>query len=81
MTVNKKKKVYLTTSLCILTIGMLLNTFYRPYIYKYSINDFGFADTIGSLASVICFCFFVWGIRKGISNKEKNKQIVLAVIV
>lgn len=53
---------------------------YRPYIYSNDINDFGFADTIGSLIAVIGFCFFVWGFKE-YSDKEKNKHIIIATLV
>lgn len=59
---------------------MILNALYRPYIYENEINDFGLADTIGSLVSVIGFCFFIWGL-KDYSNIEKNKQIILVTII
>ena len=58
---------------------IILDPFYRPFIYNNNINDYGFADTIGSLFSVIVFCTIVWGLKE-YSNKEKNKQIVLATI-
>jgi hypothetical protein len=38
------------------------------------------ADTIGSLVSVIGLCFFIWTF-KPYSNNEKNKQIVIAVMI
>lgn len=77
---NKKQKVYLAISILTVVSAQFLNAFYRPYIYKNKIVDFGFADTIGSLASVIGFCFFVWSV-KAFSDKEKNKQILLATFV
>ncbi|MDQ2180514.1 hypothetical protein [Marinifilum sp. D714] len=77
---NKKQKIYLGVALIVLAASQLLTHFYRPYIYANKISDFGFADTIGSLVSVIGFCFFVWGF-KDYSNKEKNKHILLATII
>ncbi len=76
----KKRKIYLYSSLTIVVVGLLLSWFYRPYIYTNKINDFGFADTIGSLVSVIGFCFFFWSFRE-YSNKEKNKHIVIATLI
>lgn len=76
---NNQKKTYLIISISVLIVGQLLTQFYRPYIYRNNIFDFGFADTIGSLASVIVSCFFFWTF-KTYSNKEKNKQIIISVI-
>ena len=75
-----KRKIYLTISISVITIGIILTTFYRPFINERNINDFGFADTIGSLVSVIGFCFFIWGF-KNYSNIEKNKQILLSTLI
>lgn len=77
---NLKQKIYLASSILIVGSGQILNFFYRPYIYGNKINDFGFADTIGSLVSVIGICFFFWGI-KDFTNKDKNKHILLATFI
>lgn len=73
-------RTYFISSLVIVFSGLLLSAIYRPYIYLNNINDFGFADTIGSLIAVIAFCFFVWGF-KDYSNKVKNKQIIIANLI
>ncbi len=72
-------KTYLIVSTSVVLSGMILSWTYRPYIYANNINDFGFADTIGSLVSVIGFCCFVWAFKE-YSNKEKNIHIILATI-
>lgn len=77
---NKKQKIYLTTALVVLAAAQLLTHLYRPYIYQNKINDFGFADTIGSLVCVLAICFVFWGIKE-YSQKEKNKQIVAATVL
>lgn len=77
---QKKQKTYLTLSISIVIIALLLTYFYRPFIYNNNINDFGFADTIGSLASVLGACFFLWGV-KIYSKREMNKQILMATFV
>ena len=76
---NKKQKIYLLISVVVVISSLLLNLLYRPYIYGNNLNDFGLADTIGSLASVVAFCCFVWS-WKSYSNKEMNFQIVIATI-
>lgn len=73
-------KTYFISSIVIVFSGLLLSVIYRPYIYSNNINDFGFADAIGSLIAVIAFCFFVWGFKE-YSNKEKNKQIIIATLI
>ncbi len=77
---RKRQKIYLLISASTILTGFLLTGFYRPYIYSNQINDYGFADTIGSLASVIGFCFFVWSFTKT-GNRQKNKQIIIATII
>jgi protein-S-isoprenylcysteine O-methyltransferase Ste14 len=80
VTMNKKKNAYLTISILAVIIGLVLTFTYRPYIYSRNIYDFGIADTIGSIVSVIAFCFLFWTF-KDYSNSEKNKHILIAVIV
>ena len=77
---NKKQKFYLILAFIVLASSQLLTHFYRPYIYSNRINDYGFADTIGSLVCVLGICFVFWGV-KSYSNREKNKQIILATIL
>lgn len=76
----KNGTLYFIISVVSILTGFILTIFYRPYIYKHKINDFGLADTIGSVVSVIGFCFFIWSF-KAYSNKEKNKQIILTTII
>jgi hypothetical protein len=76
----KKQKTYLALSIFVVVTALILTFFYRPFVYTNNINDFGFADTIGNLASVPGACFFFWGIRL-YSNKEKNKHILIATLV
>ncbi|WP_439185824.1 hypothetical protein [Carboxylicivirga taeanensis] len=77
---SKQQKIYLTTSICVVLTGLMLSIFYRPYVYTNQINDFGFADTIGSLVSVIGFCFFAWSF-KNYTDAQKNKQIFIATVI
>ena len=77
---TKKNKTYLGIALGIVFMGLILSVSYRPYIYANNINDFRFADTLGSLIAVIGFCFFIWGFKE-FSNSIKNKQIILATLV
>jgi len=77
---SKNRNKYLSISVSIIISGFLLTIFYRPIINERNINDFGFADTIGSLVSVIGFCFFIWGF-KDYSNIEKNKQILIVILI
>ncbi len=79
-TESKNQEIYLKISISVITIGLILTFFYRPFIIERNINDFGLADTIGSLVSVIGFCFFIWGF-KDYSNIEKNKQILIATLI
>ncbi len=80
MNLSQLKRTYLTISGFSVLIALLLSRFYRPYVYKNQINDFGFADVIGSIFSVIAFCSLVWGI-KNYSSREKNIHIILATII
>jgi hypothetical protein len=76
----KKQKTYFTISLTLAATGILLSVFYRPYIYENQLNDFGFADTIGSLISVIAFCFLFWSFNL-YSKAQMNIHITMATIV
>jgi len=75
-----KQNLYLKIGILVPVAGLLLSAFYRPYIYSHNINDFGFADVIGSLVSVIGFCCFIWAF-KTFSNKEMNTQIIMATFI
>jgi hypothetical protein len=77
---NKKQKFYLILAFIVLASSQLLTHFYRPYIYSNQINDYGFADTIGSLVCVLGICSLFWGV-KSYSSRDKNKHIILATII
>lgn len=77
---NRMQKIYWTISISAVIIGQILTQTYRPFIYSNNIFDFGLADTIGSLVSVIGLCFFFWTF-KTYSNEEKNKHIIIAVLL
>ncbi len=77
---HKKRATYFILSLIILLSGMLLSIYYRPYAYQQGLQDFGFADMIGSLVAVPAFCFLVWGFRP-YSNREKNIQILMTTLI
>lgn len=79
ISLTKKNKVYLRIAVGIVITGLILATTYRPYIYKHNINDFRFADTIGSLIAVIGFCFALWGFKE-FPNSEMNIQIILVTL-
>ncbi len=77
---NKIQKIYLILAFIVLVSSQILTHIYRPYIYSNKINDYGFADTIGSLVCVLGICFLFWGI-KSFSNKDKNRHIIFATIL
>lgn len=77
---SKQQKVYLAISIFVALTGLILSIFYRSYVYANQINDFGFADTIGSLVSVVGFCFLAWSL-KNYTDNQKNKQIILTTII
>ena len=75
-----QQRIYLAIALFVVITGQLLTHIYRPFVYANNINDFGFADTIGSLVSVPGFCFFFWSFKK-YSDKNKNQHILIAMAV
>ncbi len=79
ISLTKKNKVYLLIAVVIIFTGLILASTYRPYIYKHNINDFKFADTIGSLIAVIGFCFALWGFKE-FPNSKMNIHIILATL-
>ena len=76
---TRQRILYLIIATTTVSAGVLLTRFYRPYAYANQINDFGFADTIGSLVAVISFCFFVWGF-KSYTDAQKNTHIIMMTI-
>lgn len=58
-------------------IGLLLAIFYRPFVYKNNINDFHFADTLGSLFCVPASVLFYYGIKR---NASFLKTFLLSVV-
>ena len=75
-----KKKLYLSISIIIGLLGIILSVYYRPIVYQNNWNDFGFADTIGSLISVMVFCFFIWGFKE-YPTQKKVWQIVIVTFI
>lgn len=80
MVKTKLQRIYFAISLIAVATGLLLSFFYRPYAYLNKLNDFGLADTIGSLVSVVGFCFLYWSL-KTVTNKVKNIHILLAIFI
>ncbi len=79
---NTTRKIYQKWGIILLITALLLSWLYRPFIYQNNINDFGFADVIGNLFSVITACFFFWGFtEKPLTNKNKNTTIILGVFI
>lgn len=76
---KSRKSIYLIISIVAIGIGVILSMTYRPFIYEKEIFDFGLADTIGSLVSVVAVCFLFWSF-KPYSNREKNKHIIYVVL-
>lgn len=74
--IKRKQITYLLISLFTLLSGVVLTRYYRPYAYRKQLVDFGFADTIGSLVSVLAFCTLVWSLR-AYSNRGKNVHILI----
>ncbi len=74
-----KKDKYLLFGIISFFIAIILSSFYRPFVYSNNINDFGFADVIGSFFSVFTFCFVIWGI-KDYTKREKNIHILLVTL-
>lgn len=76
----KHPKIYFAIFAVAVSLGLLLSFFYRPYVYSNNVNDFGLADTIGSLVSVVAFFFLFWSMKHA-SKREKNIHIIFAVII
>jgi len=79
ISLTKKNKAYLLLAGIIIFTGLILANTYRPYIYEHNINDFKFADTIGSLIAVVGFCYAVWGFKE-FPNSRMNLHIILATL-
>ncbi len=58
------RRVFIYIGILFGIIALILLLFYRPYIYQNNINDFYFADTLGSLFCVPTTVFLSYGIHK-----------------
>ncbi len=56
---NKLNRIYFFVFVISFIITEVGREFYRPYIYRNNINDFGFADTIGNTFGTIATIFFI----------------------
>jgi hypothetical protein len=77
--IYKKKTVILL--LILLIYNFAINTFYRPYIYKNNIDDYGIADVgnnITFIPGVYCFLYLVR--RKYFFSKQKDIVIHFCVL-
>ena len=61
---ENKRSRFIFLGLFIGCIGLLFALFYRPYIYENNINDFHFADTLGSLFCVPSTVFISYGLHQ-----------------
>lgn len=68
-----KRNYFLYFGLFLGFVALALALIYRPYIYRNGIDDFHFADTLGSLFCVPTTVFTFYGTRK----KEKFGKLVL----
>ena len=62
----------------IVTIGLIANYKYRPYIYSNNLYDFGIADTIGSLVCVIGASFSYLSFQT--SSKSELSSIAKIIV-
>ena len=77
---NKNQKIYACIAAALVVGGLVASNTYRPYVYQQQRNDFGLADTIGSLVSVMAFCCLMWAIKE-YSFKQKRYHILGATLL
>lgn len=56
---KEARKICLCCFIILFGVGLVLNYFYRPYIYANDINDFHFADSFTDLLAVPIATFFI----------------------
>lgn len=70
---------YFIVFVIVVSIGLIANYTYRPYVYSNNLQDYGLADTIGSLVCVIGASFS--GLSFKVSSKSELRSIKIAIIV
>jgi len=58
------RRISILVSIMLLLISIILQCFYRPYIYHNHIFDFHIADTFTSWLCVPCGTCLLWGLHK-----------------
>ena len=71
--------VYFLTFALFFILTELGREIYRPYIYRNSINDLGFADVIGNLLGTIVIIFFQLGIYH--ANQKQGVRVIALVTI
>ncbi len=73
------KRIYFTIFIITFIIAEIGRNFYRPYIYRNNINDFGFADSIGNSLGTIAIIFFAFSLvmKEGF---RKEPYFILALV-
>ncbi len=74
--IDLKRIMYFVVFVLMLVITEYGRFIYRPYIYKFGINDFGLADSIGNFGGIIVQIFF----GLAVLNPVRKKAIHLILI-
>ncbi len=61
-------------------ISVVLNEYYRPYIYQNNIIDFGLADVAGNLTSPCAICLLAWIMKWKITTSSKKDVFIFTAI-
>jgi hypothetical protein len=71
------RKIAILLSVSLFIVCVLLDYFYRPYIYQNHIFDFHFADTYTSWIGIPCGTLLFWGAY----GKERFTKILFSCLM
>ena len=77
-TIDTVRLYYMVIAILAFVITEFGRNFYRPYIYRNQIEDYGLADSIGNLGGIIVQIFFTLAILN--SKKKKAYHVFILLI-
>lgn len=79
MTNKTKYLIWIIITICLL-YGFFINTYYRPYIYKNTLSDFGIAD-IGNNIIIIPLTYLLTYVLRGKFIFSNTKDILFQFVI
>ena len=77
-TIDRYRICYILIAISMFLVTEFGRNFYRPYIYRNEIDDYGLADSIGNLGGIIVQIFFTLTL---LNSPKKKGYLVIGLIV